>query len=479
MKSVADHSSVVLKAREKWGDIDALLGGVKSMRAAGEDYLPKEKAERDDEYKARLKRSWLFNGLEKTVEDMSGKVFTKPVTLGDDVPDEISNETDGYHKNIDLANRDINNFAYDVFKDGLGKGVSYIFVDMPPPLRREDGQPVTRADEIRANIRPYMNHIKACDVLGWKFLNVTNVPTLVQFRFMEYVEENNPDDEFKLLSIEQVRVLDLVEGSVRWRVFRKSSREKEWQVHDEGISTISEIPVVPFYANRSGTFVGDPPLMKLAELNIAHWQSSSDQRNILHVARVPFLFGKGFPVDEKGQLQVSVSRFTLISSPEADLKWVEHTGSSIKSGAEDLKDLEHQMQVMGLELLVPRPGSETATGRSIDQAKMNSPLGMMADNLKDALITAFGFMMMYLGQSKESGGTVEVNKDFGVSLRDAADISWLMSMVDKGLISIQTFWKEVKRRGVLMDDFDYESEQELIKEESGFIDENDDTRMNA
>jgi len=30
-----------------------------------------------------------------------------------------------------------------------------------------------------------------------------------------------------------------------------------------------------------------PPLLDLAWLNVEHWQSASDQSNILHVARVP------------------------------------------------------------------------------------------------------------------------------------------------------------------------------------------------
>ena len=62
---------------------------------------------------------------------------------------------------------------------------------------------------------------------------------------------------------------------------------------------------------------------------------------------------------------------------------------------EGLKDLEFQMQVQGLELLIPRPGSETATGRAIDQAAMHAPLAMMAWALKDALEQAFGFLGEY------------------------------------------------------------------------------------
>jgi hypothetical protein len=38
---------------------------------------------------------------------------------------------------------------------------------------------------------------------------------------------------------------------------------------------------------------GSPPLLNLALLNIKHWQSQSEQDNILHVARVPLLVAYG------------------------------------------------------------------------------------------------------------------------------------------------------------------------------------------
>src|SRR5258705_6476885 len=66
-----------------------LMGGTNAMRAAGTAYLPQEEAESSALYASRLTRSWLFPAFEKTVIDMTGKVFDKPVTLAKDVPDEI------------------------------------------------------------------------------------------------------------------------------------------------------------------------------------------------------------------------------------------------------------------------------------------------------------------------------------------------------------------------------------------------------
>ena len=123
---------------------------------------------------------------------------------------------------------------------------------------------------------------------------------------------------------------------------------------------INAIPVAPVYLNQTGFMCGSPPLMDLADLNITHWQSSSDQRNILHVARVPILFASG--VAEDIELVVGANAFMRASDPQARLEYVEHSGAAITSGKDDLKVLEFQMQAMGLQLLQAEP-AQTAHRR--------------------------------------------------------------------------------------------------------------------
>ena len=119
---------------------------------------------------------------------------------------------------------------------------------------------------------------------------------------------------------------------------------------------------------------GRPPLMDLALLNLAHWQSSSDQRHILHVARVPLLFARNLRPGENG-LDIGPNRLIVGDSDGADLKFVEHSGSAIEAGRQDLVDLEDRMAVMGLDLIARRPGSATATARAIDAAQADSACG--------------------------------------------------------------------------------------------------------
>ena len=433
-----------------------LMGGTKAMRSAAKAYLPQFEAESDKAYKARLDSSWLFNGYKKTVRDMTGRVFEKPVELGEDTPDAIK----GWANDVDMAGRDLSAFAKDVFEKGFDAGVSYIMVDAP---RREADVTINQA---RAqNLRPFLVHLKVEDVLGWKSESVDNVTRLTMLRISETISEPDPKDEFSELPVAQVRVLDLptIDGvrasNVRVRIYQELANTG-WTLLEEYTTQAEEITVVPFYAARTGFFTGEPVLDDLADVNIAHWQSQSDQRNILHFARVPILHAAGMDGDEK--LEVSAGTATKSRDPKASLKWVEHTGASIDAGRQDLKDLEFQMETFGLQLLAAR--AQSATGEALDALKETSQLAMMADNLKDALEQALTWMADYGGESASPSAVV--NKDFGVSMLTPQELTVMLNAVNTGQMPKRVFVEEMKRRGFIAADTDTDQYIAELEEET-------------
>lgn len=468
MNSVAERSAASSRYDGRRAKIRALMGGTAEMRAQGGAYLPQFPSESDESYKIRLGASWLFNGTEKTVEDMAGRVFEKPTRLADDAPEEVAK----WAENIDLAGRHLSNFARDVFEDALQSGISYIMVDAPV----RDGD-VSKAEAQTRNLRPYFVHLRSEDILGWRTEVVDNQTVLAQIRIMETETEVDPKDEFKEIEIQQVRVMDRIEGGVHIRLFRKSGDKQDWTLHDERFSPLEEITVVPVYVKRTAFFEGRPPLENLADVNIAHWRSQSDQQNILHVARVPILFGKGMRADEKNPIVISSSQATTTEEPEADLKWVEHSGEAIGAGRTDLKDLEFQMQTHGLQLLVTKTGNNTATGDTIDDKKSKSTLAMSADDLQDALETAFLWAGQYAGRGDEI--KVQVNKEFEIAAITAHELNALLSAVNTGQISRETFIGELIRRGVISDVIDVADELERIDDEGDDLIDNDDVEDDA
>lgn len=452
MSTTVDKLGPEVKAlREACAKGRALMGGTRAMREAGKKYLPRFESESDDSYSARLGSSWLFNGYRKTVRDMSGRVFDKPMEFV-----EGPNRLTDWVENVDLAGRDLSTFAKSVFEDGLsGPGISWVMVDAPP----REGT-VTRAQAEARNLRPYLVHLTVEDILGWRVGTINAVPTITQLRIMEKVREPDPKDEFADLEVEQIRVLDLDGGRVRTRLFRKD-KEATWaQYEDERLSDMDRITVVPFYAARTGFWQAEPVLDDLADVNIAHWQSQSDQRNILHFARVPILFASGRAEDD-GPLTISAGMATTASDPQAKLEWVEHSGQAIGAGRQDLKDLEFQMETHGLQLLAARPGAQSATGEALDAEKETSQLAMMADSLRDCFEQALSFMAAYAGE-REASVSVEVNTDFGVNMMSAQELTVLLQAVQTGNLSRETFLTEMARRGMVRPDLDVEAELQRV-----------------
>lgn len=435
----------------------ALMGGTKAMREAREKYLPKEEGESIAAYDARVARTFLFNAFAKTITDMTGKVFTKPVVLNKDIPDVIQE----YCKNIDLAGRNLNVFAHDVLFDSLQVGIGYIFVDMPPAVQRADGKPATLADEQAAGNRPYLVYIPLEKLIGWKSQFVGGAEVLTQIRFKETVTV--PNGLFQESEIDQIRVVE----PGRWSIYRKAAAQEggkqSWVLFDQGTNSLQKIALVPFYTGRTAFMQAIPPLEKLAELNVAHWQSQSDQRNILHVARVPILFGAGF--DPEAKIVVSANGMVRNSNPNAKLEFVEHTGAAIDSGNTDLQNLESQMEAMGLQLLTKTSGPQTATGEIRDDSQENAPLAMIAQALGLALGSALSLMGEFIGLPEGQGGTVQVNQDFGVSAGRTDLQQLVQAFVARG-ISRETLWAEMQRRGFLSDSFDPDAEEMRLLSEA-------------
>jgi hypothetical protein len=450
-KTVQKRSSVMAEMVQAAEKGRALMGGTDSMRKAGKKYLPKFGAELDEDYKARLDSSTLFNAMRKTVKDMTGRVFAKPIEI-----DEGSERLRDFALDINMQGQDLSAFASDVFKDAFIPGISFIMVDAP----RRDGE-TTGAQAASQGLRPYMIHLRVEDILGFKTELFSNVMALSMLRIMETVSEDDPKDEFSQINVDQVRVLTREANVVSVRIYRKNDKD-EWLVVDEYTSGAEEITVIPFYAQRTGFFTAEPVLEDLADVNIAHWQKDSDYNNISHFSNVPILHIAGRHAEE-GPIVLSSSTAIVSNNAEAKLEWVERKGDAIPSLERGLEKLEYRMQALGLQLLVA--SHETATGAVLDSAKETSTLSMMADNLKDALEQALEWMAFYAGEP-EQNIVVDVNKDFGITPLTAQEVQVMQTDVSLGLLSKEAYYAERKRRGFLRPDLDSDADMDRVTEEA-------------
>lgn len=443
----ADLRDEVKEMQALWAPIEALLGGTVAMRRAGETYLPKHPAENQAFYDYRKSVSTLFNGLQKTIETMSGKPFSEPMKFSDDMPTQIK----GYCDDIDLEGRNLQAFSHELFRTGLGYGLSHVLVDFPA-----GEQAKTVAEQKASGARPYFVHIRPPQVLGWRSARINGAETLTQLRLMESVSVDQ--GAWSVATIDQVRVL----YRDHYEIYRKNDKN-EWLLFDDGPVSLGLIPLATVYTGRTGFMTACPPLLDLAYLNIEHWQSSSDQSNILHVARVPILFGAGFP--EGTQINIGAQTAVQNDDVNAKLTYVEHSGEAISAGRQSIQDIEERMRALGAQLLVKNSvgNRTTATEKSIDSAEQDSALSLMALNLQDSINQALSFMAKW--DRLDAGGSVVVYREFDEVSNDTAKGDLLLKMRGEGAISAQTTFEEGIRLGVLGEERTWDEELARMKAE--------------
>ena len=444
-----------------WRMMRDLMGGTDTMRKAGRLWLPQWPQESSSRYAARLDGSFLFGGLRRSVETMVGKVFSAPIALGEDVPSEIAS----YAENIDLEGNRLDVVARDWFQDGLETGVSHVMVDHPAVGAR------TRAEAIAGGIRPYWVPVRAENLLSWKYIALNGRHILTEARIRETVTE--PDGEWGEKDVTQIRVWKrLLTGQgtnrpgVYWALYRQDGDGSNgpWSVKAGGRAAIDEIPLVTFYADRTGYMTGRPPLLDLAWKNVEHWQSASAQFHILQLGRRPALYFTGFQKEEVQAVEIGPFAGIVANKADAKVGFAEIQGASIAAGRQHLQDCKEEMAVLGAEMLVRKPVTKTATEASNERVENDSKLSGIVSNFQDAVENALRFTAMWGGGT--DGGSVEVSKDFGMTPMDQAELALVLNARQQREISRALFFEILTRRGIIPDDWDLETETATLESES-------------
>ena len=445
---VAIPTAEVLAMQEKWELTRALMGGTLAMRAKKDKFLVKWDKETDQVYSGRLKVATCFPAFKEAVRTLVGKPFSRAVKLSEDMPERIKL----LMQNVDMEGRNIDTFAADQLADSIAHGIVGILVDYTPRGTVAN----TQAAEAAAGLRPYWVKIHFWDILGWQWTAINGKKTLTQLRFFEEVTEPDPKNEFVNKTIRQIRVLFPLHYQI-WREY--PDKPGEWFKFNEQTYTATEVRFVPTYGEYEEFMKGVSPLYELAELNKKHWNSQSDQDNIVHVIRAPILTY----TSDDATYELTISPNMGVRIPiGSEMKYVEHTGKAVEAGRAELDNLKDEMRQAGAQLLVMRQTQATATEISSDQSVGMCALQRTVNGLQDALNLALEYTAKWMNES--TPGTVEIFNDFGVETYDDAELAFIQGLSEgtRPVISPERVYTEATRRGVLSADVSYEDEAKKV-----------------
>lgn len=452
------HAAVEMAPRLK--KFNALLDGTEGMRGAGRAYLPQYSAETSRSYAVRLQRAVLFNYYARTVQSLGGRPFSRKLQLKDADP-----KIEAMYNDIDFQGNNLHVFAQREFETALAKGICMFLVEYPRV------NATNAAEEKALNPRPYWVSVAPENLIAaYTTVNERGEETITHARIKS--EEIMQVGEWGEREVHRITVYEPDIIRVYVEQDRKVAGKVVYTLESTYINQLGYVPLMVFYAKREEAFVAKSILNDLADKNIEHWQSSSDQRHCLTVARFPMLGAKGVSAKEADAVKLGPTEMLASENPAGEFYYVEHTGAALAAGREDLNELKAEMAVLALETIAPRDRA-TATEISNDAAPGSSLLMRLALSFQDLLERALEVSGDWMGIDPDKCGEVRLNTNFDLTGLDAKAMDALIAARNKGDIDAKTFLGELVRRGILSADLDIaaaieqggkEVEEQLVRE---------------
>ena len=426
---VQDPNTAWYAQEAHWILIEDLLQGTFGMRQKHRRYLPQEPRELDESYDNRLARSVCPPYYQRLERLLAGMLTRKPVRLVD-TSDTITEQL----FDVDLNGNDLNVWTYETARKMVRYGHIGTLVDAPA-----DGG------------RPYWVNYTPRQILGWRTETKEGKQELTMLRLQELASV--PDGLYGEKVVQQVRVLTPGE----YQIHQKGDKG-DFQIVDEGRTSLSEIPFSIAYSNRIGFMESRPPLEDIAELNLKTYQIQSDLDNQLHISAVPMLAFYGFPSSAE---EVSAGPGEAIAFPaEGRAEYIEPGGTSYEYQFKRLEQLAAQINELGLSaVLGQKLTAETAEAKRINRSQGDSTMMVIAQNMQDMIDNCLQFHAQYLGQN-EAAGSCHVNRDFMGTRLDPQEINSLLQLYTAGTITQETLLQQLSDGEVLGDDFDVDEELE-------------------
>jgi len=514
------QQSTDYKAQEPyWTMVNAILQGAEALRATAPEgnvagptqayaqlsqlwrvrggtvspWLPRFENETQKDYDRRRANAPLTNIYNDISKNLASKPFSKTLELAPDTPDDLKMLAE----NIDGQGNNLHVFAAEAFKNGIDKAIDWIWVDYPTL----PNGPITLDAERKGGVRPYWIHIPAERLLAVYSDFIGSQEIIYHARILETASVCNPET-FEETTVERVRVLcrdpiyevivdaegNATQGAVigyspaEWELYEQQERadpagnkRTTWAKIAEGPITIGIIPLVPFKTGKraGASWRVDPPLRDLAFLQITEFQQESNLDHIKELTAFPMAAGQGVnpPTDANGQqIVVPIGPNRVVFAPPdvnntgsaGRWEWMEPAATSLNFLSNDLDKLRTEMRDLGMQPLATANLTVITTANV--SMKAHNAVQAWALGLKDALEQAWIITCMWLKQNISP--VVNVHTDFGVDFEAGSELQTLDAARARKDLSQETYWDELKRRGVLSDDFDDEAERVRLAEET-------------
>lgn len=438
---------------ETWERCEHAAEGQDEIHEYGVKYLPRLSGQTDQEYFAYKQRALYYNATARTIDGLTGMLFMKPETI------EAPAAMDSIIADVTMGGLSLHQFAEVISEEVITIGRCGVLVDYPPIVNA-----VTLAQAQAQGARPYATMYDAESIINWKTGRINNVEQLT----LVVLEEENeiPVDEFESKCEPQWRVLDLVNGAYRQRVFRKDKRGEFILVEEifpqiNG-RVINKIPFEFFGVRDNSPCVDKPPLLDLVDVNLSHYRTTADYEHGLHFTGLPTPVVTGYYSDDKSaSLRIGSGTAWLLPDPQSKAFYLEFTGQGLGELREALRSKEAMMATLGARILAPeKRAAEAAQTANIHRSSENSVLASIAQSISVGLTHVMEWLRDW---SNVTGDVkVELNRDFIPNSMTAQDVDSLVKSWQSGAISHETLFENLVAGDIIAQEVSFDDEMERI-----------------
>lgn len=452
--------------------VEAVLGGIEAMKAAGEAYLPKFRKESDERYADRLGHAEMTNVFQDILENLAQRPFAKPVKVTDGT---LPKEMEAFVEDVDSRGNNLHVFAGEMFYNAIGYSIDWLLIDYTKGV----GPNASKAEERAAGARPYWVRYSALDVIAAYSRQIKGKEQFYHVRLREPAMER---DGYKEEARERIRVFNRpmispgVYGPPEWELFEKqktAASKEEWVAIDGGVLTIDEIPLVPFLTGRrkGGTWQTHPPMKSAIELQLKLYRQETGLAYTETLTAFPMLSTEASPqYDQAGNpAPITVGPQSILWG--GNWAFVEPSGDSLKYLESRIDTTKKDIRELGRQPLTSQSGNLTVITTAVAAEKGNAAIQAWALNLSDALERAMEITTKWLKIDAEP--VVVVDTDFDLAWDDSDSFTHVRELQNSGLISREATLHEAKRRRILDPDYDADEDAEklLAEIESGMEDD--------
>lgn len=459
-----------MKYINQWVKCRDAVEGEDAVKEAGEAYLPRLRRQDDSEYESYKGRAMFFEAASRTVSALSGTVLRLPVRVTGVGEEELEEgEANTALENIGIEGENFDLLVKLILDEQLIQGRVGALID-------------SNADS--DDEKPYIALYFAENIINWKEEMILGRRMLTEVRLLEVREEPNAEDEWTPNCVEYIRVLKLKYESddrgvpsfiYTQELYRKEEKlnssqqmETSWALTEttapmmKGGKKFEALPFIFINANDLKAKVTKSPINGLVNLNFSHYRSSADLEHGRHFTALPTPWAAGFDVKNDEELVVGSSVAWVTDNPSAQAGYLEFSGAGLTHLQTALTEKEKLMAVLGSRLLEEQKlVGEAAETVALRQAGEQSVLMSIASTLEEALKKLMKLYFTWQGVPAEQL-VIEVNKDYNVTGLDTTMLSTLMSAVQQGHISWDTFFYNLQRGEVFPPNRTQEEEKELI-----------------